>query len=246
VKSAVTVLGRLGYLSEDRDLPPWMSVAELLRYTRAFYPRWDTNYAEELRCRFQLAPSARVRHLSKGELAKAGLLVALAHRPELLVLVPFTAGCAVVGCVVGAWMVLFHRLMPDLDFGHVLWVLLLGVAVMQTLAWILPRKPGQFADARAMVSRTAVLAVLPLEGDSWGQRRWVRTVVPPALPVLGLVAYAAARLNCSGSGRVKSPWAAPSWVFGSDGIAAVGHPPRRFLVRCRPRGGLLVTWVGFF
>ena len=86
VRSAVQVLGRLGYLSEDRDLPPWMSVAELLRYSRAFYPRWDTAYAEELRRRFQLPDPARLRHLSKGELAKAGLLVALAHRPELLVL----------------------------------------------------------------------------------------------------------------------------------------------------------------
>jgi ABC-2 type transport system ATP-binding protein len=86
VRSAVPVLGRLGYLSEDRDLPPWMSVAELLRYSRAFYPRWDAAYAEELRHRFQLPETARIRHLSKGELAKAGLLVALAHRPELLVL----------------------------------------------------------------------------------------------------------------------------------------------------------------
>ena len=86
VRSAVEVLGRLGYLSEDRDLPPWMTVSELLRYSRAFYPRWDPEYAEELRTRFQLAASARIRHLSKGELAKTGLLVALAHRPELLVL----------------------------------------------------------------------------------------------------------------------------------------------------------------
>lgn len=35
---------------------------------------------------FGLEPTERVRDLSKGELAKAGLLVALAHRPELLVL----------------------------------------------------------------------------------------------------------------------------------------------------------------
>ncbi len=86
VKNAVTVLGRLGYLSEDRDLPPWITVGELLRYSRAFYSRWDSAYAEKLREQFQLPPGSRVRTLSKGELAKAGLLVALAHRPELLVL----------------------------------------------------------------------------------------------------------------------------------------------------------------
>jgi ABC-2 type transport system ATP-binding protein len=86
VTHAVAVLSRLGYLSEDRDLPPWITVGELLRYSRAFYPRWDAAYADTLRDQFQLARTSRVRTLSKGELAKAGLLVALAHRPELLVL----------------------------------------------------------------------------------------------------------------------------------------------------------------
>jgi len=86
VAHPVEVLSRIGYLSEDRDLPPWMSVEELLRYSPAFYPHWDSAYAESLREQFHLASSARIRTLSKGELAKAGLLVALAHRPELLVL----------------------------------------------------------------------------------------------------------------------------------------------------------------
>jgi ABC-2 type transport system ATP-binding protein len=61
-------------------------VGELLRYSRAFYPAWDAAYADALRDQFQLHPGSRIRTLSKGELAKAGLLVALAHRPELLVL----------------------------------------------------------------------------------------------------------------------------------------------------------------
>jgi hypothetical protein len=38
-----------GYLSEEPDLPGWMRVDELLRYTQAFYPRWDPQYAEQLR-----------------------------------------------------------------------------------------------------------------------------------------------------------------------------------------------------
>jgi ABC-2 type transport system ATP-binding protein len=86
VAHPVEVLSRVGYLSEDRDLPPWMSVRELLQYSPAFYPGWDSAYAESLREQFRLSPAAVIRTLSKGELAKAGLLVALAHRPELLVL----------------------------------------------------------------------------------------------------------------------------------------------------------------
>jgi ABC-2 type transport system ATP-binding protein len=63
-----------------------MTVSELIRYTKAFYPGWRDNYAEELRCQFGLEPGQRIGTLSKGQQARAGLLVALAYRPELLVL----------------------------------------------------------------------------------------------------------------------------------------------------------------
>ena len=86
VAAPVAVLSRIGFLSENRDLPPWMGVGELLRYTRAFYPQWDTAFAEELRNQFDLDPSAKIKDLSRGKNAKAGLLVALAFRPELLLL----------------------------------------------------------------------------------------------------------------------------------------------------------------
>ncbi|HET6326955.1 MAG TPA: ABC transporter ATP-binding protein [Planctomycetaceae bacterium] len=86
VANPVGTLGRIGYLSENRDLPDWMSVAQLMRYTQAFFPNWDENYAEELRQAFDLDPHARIKTLSRGQRARAGLLVALAHRPELLVL----------------------------------------------------------------------------------------------------------------------------------------------------------------
>src|SRR3989442_10111454 len=84
VVDTVEVLGQIGYLSENRDLPGWMRVDELVRYTEAFYPRWDRGYAEQLREEFGLAASGRVRELSQGQLAKLGLLLALAHRPQLL------------------------------------------------------------------------------------------------------------------------------------------------------------------
>ncbi len=86
VADPVGVLSRVGCLSEDRDLPDWMRVDELLRYTAAFYPGWDHHYAEELRALFALEPRAKVKHLSRGERAKAALLCALAYRPELLLL----------------------------------------------------------------------------------------------------------------------------------------------------------------
>src|SRR5436309_250674 len=72
VADPVGVLARVGYLSEDNDLPGWMRVGELLRYTAAFYPRWDARYAEELCRQFGLGAAARVGELSRGQRARAG------------------------------------------------------------------------------------------------------------------------------------------------------------------------------
>ena len=80
------VLGRIGYLSEDRDLPDWMTVTQLMRYNRAFYRGWDEKFADQLQEQFELDPKQQVKQLSRGQRARAGLLIALAHRPELLIL----------------------------------------------------------------------------------------------------------------------------------------------------------------
>jgi len=86
VRDPEGVLGRIGYLSEDRDLPDWMRIWELIRYTRAFHPNWDDAFAQELLGTFGLDLNAKIGKLSRGQRAQAGLLVALAHRPPLLLL----------------------------------------------------------------------------------------------------------------------------------------------------------------
>jgi ABC-2 type transport system ATP-binding protein len=82
----VGVLSRIGYLSEEPDMPGWMRVHQLLRYVAAFYSTWDHEYAARLQAEFELNPNAKIKQLSKGQRARAGLLCALAYRPELLVL----------------------------------------------------------------------------------------------------------------------------------------------------------------
>ena len=86
VRDPVGVLGRVGYLSEERDLPEWMTINELMRYTSAFFPHWDQAYADELLNTFGLDPRAKIRELSKGMRAQAGLVAAVAPKPDLLIL----------------------------------------------------------------------------------------------------------------------------------------------------------------
>lgn len=86
VTSPVSVLGRIGYLSEDREMPDWMTIGQMIAFTRPFYPNWDDQFARELREMFELAESQKVRSLSRGQRARIQLLLALAHRPPLLVL----------------------------------------------------------------------------------------------------------------------------------------------------------------
>lgn len=86
VADPVGVLSRVGYLSEENDLPGWMRVDELVRYSRAFYPAWADAHAERLLRDFALDPSVKVSTLSKGQKARLGLVIALAYRPDLLVL----------------------------------------------------------------------------------------------------------------------------------------------------------------
>jgi len=86
VADPASVLSRIGFLSEDRDLPDWMTVGELMRFQAPFYSGWDQNLVEELRVNFGLPEKRPVSQLSRGQKAKLGLLVALGHRPELLLL----------------------------------------------------------------------------------------------------------------------------------------------------------------
>ncbi len=86
VKNPESVLKRIGYLSEERDLPDWMSIEELMRYSNAYHSNWDSAFASELLSTFALDSRQRVKDLSRGMRAQVALVVAVAHRPDLLIL----------------------------------------------------------------------------------------------------------------------------------------------------------------
>ncbi len=77
---------KIGYVSENQQMPGWMTIDYLLRYLKPFYPSWDTNYADSLIEGFKLPRDRKLRHLSRGMWMKTAMVGSLAYRPRLLVL----------------------------------------------------------------------------------------------------------------------------------------------------------------
>jgi ABC-2 type transport system ATP-binding protein len=80
------ILARVGYVPERPHVYPTLTVGEALRYHAAFHPLWDAGWAKELTARLGLDPDRRIARMSKGESGKLLMLLALAQRPELLIL----------------------------------------------------------------------------------------------------------------------------------------------------------------
>jgi ABC-2 type transport system ATP-binding protein len=77
---------RVGFVSEEQILPPFLRVAEVIDLHRGLFPTWDDQLAHQLSDRFAISPRARVKTLSKGQARQVALLCAVCRRPELLLL----------------------------------------------------------------------------------------------------------------------------------------------------------------
>jgi ABC-2 type transport system ATP-binding protein len=77
---------RIGYVSENQEMPGWMTVAAWMEYWRPFYPQWDCGLERQLVAQFDLPLKRRLRDLSRGMRMKAAFASSLAYRPALIVL----------------------------------------------------------------------------------------------------------------------------------------------------------------
>jgi ABC-2 type transport system ATP-binding protein len=82
----------IGYIPEEAFFFRWMRISELLAFNSAFYPAWNAKKAEDYLERFSLPWAAKIGQLSRGMKLKLGLAVALAAKPELLILDDPTSG----------------------------------------------------------------------------------------------------------------------------------------------------------
>jgi ABC-2 type transport system ATP-binding protein len=79
-------LAQIGYVSENRQLPDWMTVGRFFAYSKGFYPGWREGDLEALRAAYDLPLDRPLKFLSRGMRLKAAMASALAYRPRLLVL----------------------------------------------------------------------------------------------------------------------------------------------------------------
>ncbi|MBM3288519.1 MAG: ABC transporter ATP-binding protein [Candidatus Hydrogenedentes bacterium] len=85
-RDEVAVKARVGYVSPDLTFAAWGRVGRAIAFVRSFYPDWDDAYCADLMKRFNLSASDAIGTLSFGSRTKLNLVIALAHRPALLLL----------------------------------------------------------------------------------------------------------------------------------------------------------------
>jgi ABC-2 type transport system ATP-binding protein len=82
----VALKRRAAYVGPDLNFQIWGKVGKAIRFVRGFYPGWDDAYCAMLMRTFHLNATDRIATLSSGSKTKLSLLLALARRPEVLVL----------------------------------------------------------------------------------------------------------------------------------------------------------------
>jgi len=77
---------RIGFVTEDKELYPYMTVDGIIRFTRSFFPGWRRDLEKRYLDLFELPREKSIAKLSKGMRSKLMLLLAISHAAELLIL----------------------------------------------------------------------------------------------------------------------------------------------------------------
>jgi ABC-2 type transport system ATP-binding protein len=84
--SSVEIRRRIGFVTEDKELYPYMTVQQLIRFTRPFFPNWRHDLEQRYLQIFELPPRRKIPDLSKGMRSQLMLLIAVSRGADLLVL----------------------------------------------------------------------------------------------------------------------------------------------------------------
>jgi len=83
---------RIGFVSDEKDLYDYMTVGEIIAFTRPFFPKWRGDLEQKYLAKFELSLHRDIKALSRGTRTKLALLLALCRGAELLILDEPTAG----------------------------------------------------------------------------------------------------------------------------------------------------------
>ncbi len=90
--ASVSARRRIGFVSEEKELYPFMTVGQTIAFTRPFYPNWRRDLEEKYLRLFRLPLDRAVTKLSKGMRTQLMLLLAMARGAELLLMDEPTSG----------------------------------------------------------------------------------------------------------------------------------------------------------
>jgi ABC-2 type transport system ATP-binding protein len=91
-EASVDIRRRTGFVSAEKELYDSMTVAEMIRFTAPFFPRWRADLEARYLRKFELPLDRSVKALSGGTRTKLALLLALCRGAELLMLDEPTSG----------------------------------------------------------------------------------------------------------------------------------------------------------
>ncbi|MCL2710368.1 MAG: ABC transporter ATP-binding protein [Planctomycetaceae bacterium] len=77
---------RIAYISENMQIPRWMSMEDAVRFCKPLYPNWNEPLYQELLKTFDLKPSRRYEESSKGQRRAMCIIIALCQEPEVLIM----------------------------------------------------------------------------------------------------------------------------------------------------------------
>ena len=85
-ENGVRIRQRIGFVAEEKELYPYMTVEQIIRFMRPLYPRWREDLERRYLDMFELPPKLKIPKLSKGMRSKLMLLLAISRGAELLIL----------------------------------------------------------------------------------------------------------------------------------------------------------------
>ncbi|HET8689856.1 MAG TPA: ABC transporter ATP-binding protein, partial [Candidatus Saccharimonadales bacterium] len=91
-RDGLKIRHRIGYLAGDMETDPSLNGQQYLEFVKNSYGDVDDDYVKQLTRRLGCDLKRKIRHLSRGNRQKIGLVAALMHQPDLLILDEPTSG----------------------------------------------------------------------------------------------------------------------------------------------------------